>query len=266
MYELVFWLTLLIVGSPIWFVLALLTIFALAYANIGWTLVKQNHIKVVMAGESFVRFIVNVRGYHRNTDNEGNLVPVDPAIRGSDGKSWLNRLGIDWVGWPPIYKILRYPFAWNKLVQNRETATPQITPREELVDSIIFNYAYGVQLKDVEIGGNLRVNIDLLVTIWVLNPFKLLFRTLPPGNWLQQVVGSITEVVTLYAANKSVNELRELSTGGKVGETSKPKPAAVEFSKMIKSINKRRASKNDGVEELFGAHIEVVNFLGLEVV
>lgn len=244
---------------------ALLIAYNLAKKDLFFTLVKEGEIKAVMSGETFWRFIVNVRGYKRETDEHHNLVKVNPGE--SDGHGLLNRrFGIYWVGLYPFKKIHWYMFDWNKWSKVRKVGTeeevldePRIQARHQEVNSVIFRYPYAIKLTNIEIGGNLAVEISLLVTIQAVNPYKMLFGALPSGIWLAQVTAAIQESLVLFSSNKDFEDMKTLG--------KKDSPNATELAKLIQEVNDPSTGANQtvGIRNQFGAEVDAVSFLGVEI-
>lgn len=240
--------------------------YLLAHWNAYYTFVPSGRMKAVMAGETFVRFIVNVPGFHREVDEQtGDLKPLAPGEK--DGRSWINRwLGMYWVGFWPVYTILRYPLRWNQYVKRDDETQSQLKPRDEMTDVVIFSYPYGFSVPDIETAGNIPVKIEDLLEIEVVNPEKMLFRrALPPGSWIQRVEASNKEAVTLFGSDRDLDELRELKTSRAPGATAAATPLARDFENDMKYMNERTTEReNDGITDLYGVKVVDVRFLGFE--
>ncbi len=120
--------------------------------------------------------------------------------------------GVTWVGLPP-YKVFKYQFRWIKYAQKKvapgEPPSDQIImgPRDELVDSLYFNYpVYGFVLSDLDTGVSeamkaagemperIGVILNLVVETQTKNPQKTLFRTAglsSAGDWLSAISRAI---------------------------------------------------------------------------
>lgn len=170
---------------------------ALAEKDKWFTIVPEGTIKTVLKGGNFVKFLENIEGW--KIDTKGNSPIIGTArktkkyevVPGEGGISISGALytmyGVHWIGRPPVKNILNYHLRWGKLEQQTKedgTTSYDLTVRDENVSSIFFVSPYAMEFKNIAVGGNLRMNFKLVISLRTFNPHTQLFQELPHGSWL----------------------------------------------------------------------------------
>lgn len=139
---------------------------------------EEGKIRAVMRGPkgkgAFVRFEMS---YKKHTfDNDWNII---------EGNEEYLLGGIRWLGIPGIDHIYYYWFAWTSKLENGT-----LKPSREFIGHINAKAdTYVTTIEGVEVGGSMvPVDIELLVTLIIINPYKALFTI---ENWLEMVMNRI---------------------------------------------------------------------------
>lgn len=145
-----------------------LVAYSLSTRDIFFTQVESGNIKFILSGESFSRIIHDVNGKELDSNNM--------LVDGNEYKTFLNKRGIWWIGFPPFSSI--HTFQIKKEKENVSGKTPEewITHGEETsVSSLRGSFPRPFVFRDVELMD--RTTIDLLVTckFEVVDPLKLVF-------------------------------------------------------------------------------------------
>ncbi len=198
----------------------------LAEKDKWFTLVPEGTIKTVMQGANFQKFIENIEGWHIDNKGGSNLTVTEKngstknivtrkydVIPGEGGIS-LNKIlyttyGVHWLGRPPVKNILKYHLKWTKLEQKTKedgSTSYDLILRDDSVNSIYFDSPYAMEFKDIAVGGNLRMNFKLLVSIRTFNPHRQLFEQLPHGSWLMRATVEVQSGFLNFAGAKHKEE------------------------------------------------------------
>ncbi|HDQ16757.1 MAG TPA: hypothetical protein ENN31_01380 [Candidatus Vogelbacteria bacterium] len=182
----------------------------LAEKNFFFTTIPEGRAKIVVKGEDYVRTIISWRDHH--LDKNGDVVDSSPSDPPLVLNNWwdrlLSRLGIYWVGIHPWRSIYSYKFSFSTVEQG------QVKARNNEVTEFVFlnDYVYFVVVKDAETGGaagsgkseNVPIDVGLLLTIRVKNPYKALFRV---QKWLETVSNKVQAKARDYLGTKTFDEL-----------------------------------------------------------
>jgi len=228
-----------------------ITMLIMARLNFILTYCPQNHIKALMRGGDFVKFIENVKGYrlNRKGSEEYEFVKGDNKDDERDKKGFwgwlLKQLGMYWVGLPPN-QVLRFRLKWLKYTKDGGT-NYTIESRDEIVSSILFRTIYPVVVPQAELIGNIKVDITLLLGTNITNPWQAFFGKLPVGNFINELTA---EAVAAGKEHASKYDFDGLKSEQKSGETDKGS-----FEKHIMS------TRNEGLKNAIGHKIETVEFV-----
>jgi regulator of protease activity HflC (stomatin/prohibitin superfamily) len=125
--------------------------------------------------------------------------------------NWLEPLGIYWVGLWPFYEVFRYDFDWTeeeiaddgKIVPVTRHATRD---SEEGPTQLIYvkDVNYFILAENIKTASKVPLNLLLLLTIRIVNPYKALFRG---ANWLERTGAGVTNMANLYAGVLSYEDV-----------------------------------------------------------
>lgn len=181
-------------------------LFKFAPEGIFITQVEEGTGKIIMKMGQAFKGIVQYKGF--DIDEEWNIVPVSP---GQEEKYFFG--GIRWVGLWPIYYIHRYALRWTSIRENGETAA-----HEEVLSSILLKEKiYYLSITGAEDKDGIAVDIDILITLKVVNLYRALFG---PHNYLEQVISRTRPLFREYARGYTFMELasQRQRAGGELWE------------------------------------------------
>ena len=143
----------------------------LAPNNYFFTFVKEGTAKIVVRGDEFDKALIQWKGY--TFDEEWNVV---------EGKEpWHLFGGLRYYGFWPIQDIYGYNFQWTGVTESDEVVRH---PKEKLDYILLKDDIYLTEVRGAEDKELLPLNVSLVLTIRVINPYKTLFRV---QNWLETV-------------------------------------------------------------------------------
>lgn len=156
-----------------------------------WTFVNEGTCKAVMKMGSFDKLLIQWRG--RTFDRDWNVVEKEEEARLFGG--------LRWVGIPPFWKIYKYKFSWTGVDVNG-----QLTPhqKEELDYVLLMEDVYWLKIAGAEDVNLLPIDIELLVTMQVVNPYRALFKV---QNWSEMVMNRLKPLFREYVATISFKDL-----------------------------------------------------------
>lgn len=159
--------------------------FLLAYSwwaprNLFFTFVPEGKAKIVVRGDAFKKVLMQWEG----RSLAGSLPPPGTAIGdvvdSPARKTWFG--GLKFYGLWPLDDIYLYSFSWTSIADNG-TLQPHV---RELLDYIIVkDDVYWGRVATAEDKNLLPLDVELIFTIKVVNPFKALFRV---QSWLETVI------------------------------------------------------------------------------
>ncbi|MBI2052260.1 MAG: hypothetical protein HYT38_01100 [Candidatus Sungbacteria bacterium] len=144
--------------------------------------------------------------------------------------------GLRWIGLWPFHKIYRYNFRWTSLRGQLPTGFAQDSTqyeqtRNEEIDYILVQQAtYLLDLTGIEDQDQLSINIKLVWTTQVVNPFKALFRV---RNWLET---SADRLLTHIRRNFAANTWKEFQSDENVRMMLQPITDELEKLYGVKTI------------------------------
>lgn len=115
--------------------------------------------------------------------------------------------GLSFVGIWPFYQIYKYSFRWEGLKEGKPVL------HDEILDYIfVKSSVYRTRLEGVEAAGMVPLDIELNLTIQVVNPYKALFRT---HQWLEFAISRVVPYIRQYipARTKDFQELVGMKQG-----------------------------------------------------
>jgi len=215
----VFGITLVIAGPVI-------LVYFLARQNILFTIAKEGQAKAIMKFGEFERLIMCYQGFGFNEEwdvcqkvthgNQPCINGVVGAIRNSNDeitgncplrKEPIRIGGLMWVGIPFVHSVYKYEFRWTSFEQTEEEGkvVEKRIPHKELVDYILvqddiyYSFLKGADTKEL-----VPVDMEMLLTVRIVNPYKALFRV---QNWLEAVQNQTKPALRGFAADKNYADL-----------------------------------------------------------
>ena len=177
-------------------------IYLLAKLNIFFTLVKEGTAKAIMRFNKFSRIVVSYKNHEVNDD--WDVVEEKP-----NSMSKLLKLfgGLRFVGLPIINTVYRYKFKWTSYEQLDESGKTTTKPKtkEEFLDFILVqDDVYFTFLDAAETKGMVPVDVSLLLTLRIKNPYKALFKI---QHWLEATLNLIKPAFRSFVADKKFEDL-----------------------------------------------------------
>ncbi|MEX0931292.1 MAG: hypothetical protein WDZ88_00920 [Candidatus Paceibacterota bacterium] len=211
------------------------------------TYVNPGKIKIILKGGNIHDVLVNQEGLRY--DKEARQIRSgEPDFK----KNLLWRLfGIYWVGFTfPLYRVHKYKFEWDEftLKQSGEYA---VESRAEETKELYWRYTYPVIARDVELEGNITVDIGINIQFEAIDPITAVFVL--EGTWLAQATAAIEGALNSFTTTGGKEDGKGI-TFAELRRIDKSK--LVEF---IMNLNKE-IGNNPGIIEAFGMKIVKVDF------
>jgi hypothetical protein len=179
-----------LIGGLVWIGTAtlLLAWYWLAPTNRFFTFVKEGTVKIVVKGDAVVKILIQWTGY--TLDGEGSVVPDGTETGGKVFReSWHPFGGFRYYGFYPIKDIYAYWFKWSGVSEDGKV----VHHEKELIDfALLKDDIYWALVDETEDKNQLPLEIELLLTIRITNPYKALFRI---QNWLETAINRIKPAV-----------------------------------------------------------------------
>lgn len=194
------------------------------------TYVPEGRAMAVVRGKKFVRTIMSWTG--KTIDNSGDIIDSQQLQ-----KNWLlDFFGLQWVGLWPWFSIYSYKFPFTTVDENGEikTRSNEVTKYVYLTD-----YVYFVRVKEAETSENFPVQMGLLLTVRVENPYKALFRV---ANWLGTLSDLVAADTRDFIGSKTFEELITR------GETETQRELFARLNKTIRSVKRQYGVKVERVD------------------
>ncbi|OHA75970.1 MAG: hypothetical protein A3I38_02985 [Candidatus Wildermuthbacteria bacterium RIFCSPLOWO2_02_FULL_47_10] len=133
--------------------------------NLFWTFVTEGTAKIAVHGGKFHKIIMEWKGY--DLDGAWNVVKADEA-------QVKRRLfgGARYIGLPPFFKIYAYRLRWSS---PREDGT--VVAHDEVLSHVLLkDHIYTIHIRGAEDKQRIPLDIDLLITARIVNPYKFVFN------------------------------------------------------------------------------------------
>lgn len=140
--------------------------------NLFFTFVPEGRAKVVVRGDAIRKVLIQWEGHVLTDARDVTERPTRKRFLG----------GLRWYGFWPFDDIYIYDFSWTNVRQNGEI---QIHEKETLDYILLKDDTYWAKVEKAEDQKLLPLDIELVLTIRVLNPYKALFQV---ENWLETVI------------------------------------------------------------------------------
>jgi len=213
-------------------------VYFLAKNNLFCTFVEEGTAKAILKYGKFHKIIMSYEGYNLNDNWEVIAKPGKETQLG----------GLKWVGIPFIHSVYRYTFKWVSFEQKEEEGKlvqKAISHEEEIDYIIVQDDIYYTFVREAEARGMVPLNIDALLTIRILNPYKALFRV---QDWLEATQNQFKPVLVGYTGQKSFEELIEAQK--QVGDT---------VHELL-----RTSKIDEDIEEDYGVHIKKIGIVNID--
>ena len=199
--------------------LAALLVRELALRNLFWSLVEEGTARAFTENNRFSFAIMSYSG--RLFAGDIPLQPGAPPLSQVDhwevkdfpagmtrNRFYLPLLvNIRWIGFPPFNDVYRYLFVWTSLEQ-LASLQREFKTSDKIIDYILLQSdVYASKVPAAECADNIPLDIVILVTGHVVNPYKALFRV---ERWLESSLNLIDAATRSLAGDKSYEELRKL--------------------------------------------------------
>jgi len=202
----------------------IILIYFLAKNNIFFTFVEEGRAKAILKFGEFHRIVMAYKGYgldtewtvrsKEKTDKDGHILEDGKIVKGEQGtllklrpEPWLRLGGLRWVGIPLIHSVYSYNFRWASFEQGEEQGklAQKTISHEETIDYILVqDDIYYSFVKEAETEGMVPVDVDLLLTIRIINPYKAFFRV---QNWLEATQNLLKPALRGFSSEKSFEDL-----------------------------------------------------------
>jgi len=188
--------------------------FFLAPNDLFFTFVPESTAKVILRGDKVKKIFITWKGYA--LDEDWNVVPLEEkesVLKKSFGEKLKSPLlrpldflreifgGLKFYGLWPLYDVYVYEFTWSSRTPEGEIRTH----KDELLDYIYLRPdVYFARVTAAEDKQLLPLDVDLLLTIRVVNPYKALFRI---EKWLEAVLNRIEPSVRDFITTDTYDNL-----------------------------------------------------------
>lgn len=150
----------------------LLIYFWWAPNNLFFTFVPEGRAKIVVRGDAIRKILIQWKGHILTDDWD---VVEQPTKRRFFG-------GLRIYGWWPLDDIYIYDFSWTNVREDGEIQRHE----KETIDYILLkDDVYWAKVEKAEDQKLLPLDIELVLTVRALNPYKALFQV---ENWLETVI------------------------------------------------------------------------------
>ncbi len=209
-----------------------------ARRNLFFTFVPEGRAKIVVRGDQFDKVLMQWEGYV--FDDDGNVVPTNKWVKKGEvldvvevldrenGEVKIKRRrkpitgakiypskkkkclgGLRFYGLWPLEDIYLYDFAWTNVLQD---GTVQKHPKQTIDYVLLKVDVYWARVQKAEDSQMLPLDVELVLTIRVVNPYKTLFRV---QNWLETVINrtepAVRDVITEDTYEKWISEKEDLA-------------------------------------------------------
>jgi len=178
---------------------AISLVYFLAKNNIFWTIVKEGTAKAILKFGKLQRIVMTYRNCE--LDERWKVIEKE-AEPGRSKKSGLRLVGI-----PFVHSVYQYNFRWTSFEQAEEggSLSQKAIAHQEILDYILVqDDIYYTFIRGAETNDMVPVDVDLLLTIRIVNPYLALFRV---QNWLEATQNQLKPVLRSYIANKTFSDL-----------------------------------------------------------
>lgn len=156
--------------------------------NLFWTFVPEGRAKIIVRADEARKILIQWKDHILATESsEDGGIDVGDIIDGHTPKRFFG--GLRFYGKWPLDDVYVYDFSWINMAQNGKVETHE---REALDYVLLKQDVYLAVLSKAEDKELLPVDIRLVLTIRVINPYKAVFVI---QNWLEAVINRILPAV-----------------------------------------------------------------------
>jgi len=289
-YGLVDWVLTLVVLVTAWLG-PIAAIYALARANLIFTIVDEGTTKAIMNNGAVERFVMTFTGHLFAATQEAidgdsfakwmiyrmeavkphntSLSAVDQLIKTTDPSAGFMKVltfmsagtlkGIHYIGLPPR-KPYEYEFIFGS-VRHGEAVGGAVSRESELIarkvkisSVYVKDVVYGMQFTSIEILGNISADFDVLVTIRIKNPAKTLFRL---DHWFDATENLIGAELRQELGQLSFEEARS-----GLPDRGRSFREMLRARRVIKEISK---NNNEDLLRLYGIEVVSIRLKNVEL-
>lgn len=232
-------------------------VYFLAKVNLFFTFVEEGMAKAIVKFGKFHRIIISYEGFRLKKDHG---LKKSGQIN-YDFLSWLsNKLGLDglrWVGIPFIHSVHTYEFRWTSYEQAEEGGklVQRVVVKKKRIDYILLqDDVYYAFIRAAETKDKVPVDVDILLTIRITNPYKALFRV---QSWLEATENQLKPVLRSYIAKKSFSKLIERMDG-------KTRSADDLLKWPVETSNGKNVSLDFYLDSRYGVRVKKIGFVRID--
>ena len=156
--------------------------------NLFWTFVPEGRAKIIVRADEARKVLIQWKDHILATESsEDGSIDVGDVIEGHTPKRFFG--GLRRYGKWPLDDVYVFDFSWINMAQNGKV---EIHERETLDYVLLKEDVYLAVLSNAEDKELLPVDIRLVLTIRVINPYKAVFVI---QNWLEAVINRILPAV-----------------------------------------------------------------------
>ncbi|MFA5933932.1 MAG: hypothetical protein WC795_01760 [Candidatus Paceibacterota bacterium] len=179
---------------------------SLAKKDKFFTLVPQNQYRALMRSASVPKKIFgNIRGKYVNPKTY-QVEDITLLKSLSFNNFLIKNFGMAWIGLAGVNSIFKYRFRWNKLVTEESL---KLVPKDEWITWLYHAADYAIEIRNIDLKGNLKAKFIFKVRTETTNPFTTLFDFTPHGDWLNRLSSSFFGTIKEYGSQKEFNEVRD---------------------------------------------------------
>jgi regulator of protease activity HflC (stomatin/prohibitin superfamily) len=187
-----------------WWIIGILGA-VLFLACLRFTKVEEGTAKAIVRLGAFRKIVMAWKDYE--LDEKWNVKPVSEI-----GRKLHLPGGLRFVGFWPLDKVYKYKFRWQgiEIVEGKE----KVEFHEKTIDYILvrpdvyWTQILGAETGPVETPERIPLDIQWLVTMRVMNPYKTLFKA--PPNWVENILARLNAHFRDWVATKSLDEILAL--------------------------------------------------------
>lgn len=183
--------------SIFWGVVLMISVPLIVSALLGIIMVEEGKAKVVLRLGGFKKVIMTWKDHV--LDDQWNVVG------GVGSKS-----GLHWIGFWPISRVFHYNFRYCdvQLIQGQEKVESH---NLEDIDYIFVKpdiYWTNIKAAETSPPERIPVDVEFLVTVQVVNPYKALF--VGPSNWNENAMARLNAMLRNWVSGKTIDTLLQL--------------------------------------------------------
>ena len=203
----------------------------LAPLNIFFTFVDEGTAKIVVKGGKFIKALIQWESHtfdRTETETKWNVVEEGTEARTTGAVTHKESRhlfgGLRFYGLWPISDIYGYRLRWTSIRENGEASQ-----HDEILDSVMLkDMIYFAEIRGAEEKNKIPLDIGLIITLRVINPYKALFNV---QDWLELVLNRIKPLFRERVANNTYDELlvKKQKIGGELWKKLKEEKLIEEF-------------------------------------